>query len=155
MVNTNELNRITDILGTVRDPEIPVLNVNDLGVIRDIQFVGDVIHVTITPTFNGCPAMKIIEFSIREALENSGYESVKIIEQISPPWTTEWINDAALQKLKDYGIAPPLGMNDKKVSCPRCNSEETVLVSEFGSTPCKSHFKCKSCLEPFDYFKCH
>jgi len=155
MVKVAETARIQDILSTVRDPEIPVLNVNDLGVIRNINLVEDGIEVTITPTFNGCPAMKIIEFSIREALENSGYHNIKIIEQISPPWTTDWINDAALLKLKKYGIAPPLGINDKKVCCPRCESDETIMVSEFGSTPCKAHFKCKSCLEPFDYFKCH
>jgi len=155
MVDTLDIQAIHDILDTVRDPEIPVLSVNDLGIVRNIEEIDGLLRVTITPTFNGCPAMKIIEYSIREALENAGFDKIHVAEQISPPWTTDWMTDEAKEKLKKYGIAPPLGMHEKKIICPNCGSDHTQLISEFGSTPCKAHFKCRDCLEPFDYFKCH
>jgi len=146
---------IWDLLDRVPDPEIPVISVVDLGIVRAIRWRDATCEVTVTPTYSGCPATSVIEMEIERALRGRGIEEIRIDRRISPPWTTDWIKDTALLKLKEYGIAPPLGMHEKKVTCPRCMSDETILVSEFGSTPCKAHFKCKSCLEPFDYFKCH
>lgn len=155
---------ILDILSTVTDPEIPVLSVQDLGVIRAINISekGGV-EVIITPTYSGCPAMKTIEVNILAALQEAGVDPVTVNTVLAPPWTTDWISQEGRQKLREYGIAPPVGSPDKgslfadapKVNCPRCNTSNTSMVSQFGSTPCKSLYRCLDCLEPFDYFKCH
>ena len=140
---------IWTVLKGVPDPEIPVVSVLDLGIVRSV----DEAKVTITPTYSGCPATQFIEQSIREALDAAGYRDVAIETVLSPPWTTDWITEAGKEKLKAYGIAPP--DLAKAATCPQCGSTDTEEVSRFGSTPCKSQWRCKSCLEPFDRFKCH
>ena len=137
------------VLETVMDPEIPVVSVMDLGIVRDIQ--GN--KVTITPTYSGCPATDVIEQTIREALDANGYRDVTIETVLAPPWTTDWISESGKAKLLAYGIAPP--DLAKSATCPRCGSTDTEEVSRFGSTPCKAQWRCKDCLEPFDRFKCH
>ena len=137
------------LLETVPDPEIPVVSVVDLGIVRDV--VDD--SVQITPTYSGCPATHAIEQSIRQALDNAGFKHIRIETVLSPPWTTDWISQAGRQKLKQYGIAPP--DLAKAATCPQCGSTDTEEVSRFGSTPCKAQWRCNSCLEPFDRFKCH
>lgn len=153
---------IWSILEQVSDPEIPVLSVVDLGIVRDVKMSGDTAEIYITPTYNGCPAMNTIEMEIRAILEQNGIEA-KVFTILSPPWTTDWLSEQGRHKLQAYGIAPP---QDEQVSlstlfgkptdirCPLCGSRHTELVSLFGSTACKSLYKCKDCLEPFDYFKC-
>ena len=163
MVNTATGNHteIWQILETVMDPEVPVLSVVDLGVIRAVDVEGKQVTVTITPTYTGCPAMDMIAMQIRMALIAAGYEpTIKTI--LSPAWTTDWMTEKGKQQLKAYGIAPPVGksmdaayLEDLVVPCPQCQSTHTVLVSQFGSTACKALFKCEECKEPFDYFKCH
>jgi ring-1,2-phenylacetyl-CoA epoxidase subunit PaaD len=141
--------RIRAVLETVMDPEIPVVSVIDLGIVRDVR--ND--RVTITPTYSGCPATEVIERSIREALDAAGYRGVQVETALSPPWTTEWITERGKAALKAYGIAPP--ELAKAATCPQCGSTDTEEVSRFGSTPCKAQWRCKACLEPFDRFKCH
>jgi len=157
-------NQIYNLLKQVPDPEIPVLNVLDLGIVRKVEFEKQKLIVTIPPTYSGCPAMNVIEQSIQEKLIAEGYQNLEIKTILSPAWTTNWLTEEGKQKLLKYGIAPPvesssnksaLFTDDKIVPCPQCTSHNTTLVSEFGSTPCKSLYKCKECLEPFDYFKCH
>lgn len=161
--------KIIAILNTVTDPEIPVLSVMDLGVIRDVQV--DVsndaagIHITITPTYTGCPALDMMKMSIRMALLQEGYNNIVLTETLSPAWTTDWISEAGKEKLKAYGIAPPnikqlvctpdAFQAEEAVQCPHCNSYHTRLISQFGSTACKALYQCEDCKEPFDYFKCH
>lgn len=152
------IQKIKKILDEVADPEIPVLTIADLGIIRDVQLNGDEVEVTITPTYTGCPAMDMIAMNIKIALLENGYSKIKITSVLSPAWTTDWMTEAGKSKLKEYGIAAP----DKRfmiavdgVECPRCNSTNTRLVSEFGSTACKALYQCNDCKEPFDYFKCH
>lgn len=154
---------IWDILKNVSDPEIPVLTVVDMGVVRDVEMQGAKLVVSITPTYSGCPAMNEIESNIRWALEEAGYDEVEVKTLISPPWTTDWMTEEGKQKLQEYGIAPPEGSSAdksvlfgeaKKVMCPRCKSRNTKMVSQFGSTACKSLYQCDDCKEPFDYFKC-
>ena len=140
---------IWTVLEGVPDPEIPAVSVLDLGIVRSV----DEGKVVITPTYSGCPATLFIEQSIREALDAAGYCDVIIETQISPPWTTDWISDEGKAKLKAYGIAPP--DLAKAATCPQCGSTDTEEVSRFGSTPCKAQWRCKSCQEPFDRFKCH
>lgn len=148
-------------LEDVPDPEIPVVSVVDLGIVRDVEWVADELVVTVTPTYSGCPATAVISMDIEEALRRRDIEKVRIQSQLSPAWTTAWITDAAREKLKQYGIAPPLDeatcagalKASGAVSCPHCGSNETEEVSRFGSTPCKASWRCKDCLEPFDYFK--
>lgn len=156
--------QVLAILENVSDPEIPVLSVIDLGVVRDVLIQDDTIEVVITPTYTGCPAMSVIATNIKFELLAHGFEKVKVTEILSPAWTTDWMTESGKQKLKNYGIAPPqtqarmdkiLFQTPPSVSCPQCDSENTELLSEFGSTTCKSLFRCKDCLEPFDYFKCH
>ena len=149
---------IRAILETVTDPEIPVLTVTDLGIIRDIKISKDEVEVIITPTYSGCPAMDMIAANIRITLLENGYQNVKITSVLSPVWTTDWMSEEGKRKLEEYGIAAP----DKKftipadgVECPQCHSHHTRLVSEFGSTACKALYQCNDCKEPFDYFKCH
>ena len=147
-----ETKAIWDILESVCDPEIPVLTVVDLGIIRDVKLRGDAVDVVITPTYSGCPAMNMIEVNIRAALQEKGYGQVKITTILSPAWTTDWLSQKGREKLREYGIAPPVGgsadknalfPDEKIIPCPQCNSENTVMVSQFGSTPCKAMYKCK------------
>jgi ring-1,2-phenylacetyl-CoA epoxidase subunit PaaD len=158
-------------LGDVPDPEIPVISIVDLGIVRDVAFDGDACVVTITPTYSGCPAMQVIAESVTTALHLRGLNNVRLVNQLSPAWTTDWMSDAGKAALKGYGIAPPtqqaidisgLRTGVKRgafvvldVTCPNCGSTHTQLTSQFGSTPCKALYKCLDCREPFDYFKCH
>ncbi len=137
------------VLEGVPDPEIPVVSVVDLGIVRDVTRE----KVTITPTYSGCPATEVIERSIREALDAAGFRQVQVETVLSPPWTTEWISERGRQALARYGIAPP--DLAKAATCPLCGSTDTEEISRFGSTPCKAQWRCKTCLEPFDRFKCH
>ncbi len=155
---------IWTILEEVTDPEIPALTVQDLGVVREVKMEEDgTVEVIITPTYSGCPAMNAIEVNIRAALEEKGFDKVKITTILSPAWTTDWMSEAGKAKLRAYGIAPPVGSVSKRalfgeepaVACPHCGSLHTEMLSQFGSTACKSLYRCKDCLEPFDYFKCH
>ena len=137
------------VLRSVMDPEIPVVSVVDLGIVRDVTPQ----TVTITPTYSGCPATDVIERTIRAELDAAGFRDVVIKTTLSPPWTTDWISERGKEELVAYGIAPP--ELAKVATCPRCGSTDTEEVSRFGSTPCKAQWRCKSCLEPFDRFKCH
>ena len=150
--------QIWKILEQVTDPEVPVLTITDLGIVRDVKINGDEVEVIITPTYTGCPAMDMIAMNIKLALIENGYTNIKITSVLSPAWTTDWMSEAGKRKLKEYGIAAP----DKKftiatdgVECPLCNSRNSKLISEFGSTACKALYQCIDCKEPFDYFKCH
>lgn len=152
--------RVMAALADVPDPEIPVVSVVDLGIVRGVR--SDPPAVLITPTYTGCPATLAIEMSVRVALNEAGFGAVPIETVLSPPWNTDWISERGRQQLKDYGIAPPpRGSHARSlhgadiVECPRCTSPNTVEVSRFGSTPCKALWRCKDCLEPFDRFKCH
>ncbi|MFN3960220.1 MAG: 1,2-phenylacetyl-CoA epoxidase subunit PaaD [Parvularculaceae bacterium] len=147
-------------LDDVPDPEIPVLSVNDLGIVRAVDVEADEVVVTVTPTYSGCPATSVIAASIEEALRRKGAGRVRIATRISPPWTTDWISPAGCEKLKAFGIAPPEGaacagaaLRNAPKQCPRCGSARVEEVSRFGSTPCKAAWRCADCLEPFDYFK--
>ncbi len=159
MVDTNQ---IWKYLEEVSDPEIPVLTVNDLGIVRNVSIEGGLCKVTITPTYSGCPAMKRIEDDIIEKLRDKGIENVKVDLVLSPAWTTDWITENGRQKLLEYGIAPPQDEVDKSVlfaeptnvPCPKCSSSNTRMISQFGSTACKAHYQCNECMEPYDYFKC-
>lgn len=152
-MNRPTLDEVRGWLAQVPDPEIPVLSLMDLGVIRDVVWQGDRLVVTVTPTYSGCPATAIIKQDIRAALSAQGLEAVEIMDQLSPAWTTDWISDAGRAKLLEYGIAPPQPAGTPK-ACPQCGSTDLERVAEFGSTPCKALWKCRTCLEPFDYFKC-
>ncbi|MCH8099564.1 MAG: phenylacetate-CoA oxygenase subunit PaaJ [Proteobacteria bacterium] len=144
--------QVYEWLADVPDPEIPVLSILDLGIVRDVSVDGGV-TVSLSPTYSGCPATEFIESSVIEALKNQGLESIEIKRVLSPPWTTDWISDAGREKLREYGIAPPVKAN-QSVACPQCESLHTERVSEFGSTACKAAWRCRDCLEPFEYFKC-
>jgi len=159
--NINDL-ELRKILKTVFDPEVPVLTVLDLGVVREAVRKGKVVHIKLTPTYSGCPAMDTIAADIDIAMKKSGYETV-IKMVLAPAWTTDWISDEGRQKLEAYGIAAPLSDSmDKRaiidgeriVKCTNCSSTNTKMISQFGSTACKALFQCEDCLEPFDYFKC-
>jgi ring-1,2-phenylacetyl-CoA epoxidase subunit PaaD len=146
----------------VVDPEIPVLTIADLGVLRDVAVRDDTVEVTITPTYSGCPAMNMIALEIEVALAREGIRNPKITTVLSPAWTTDWMSAEGRAKLKDYGIAPPRAgagrralFGVEQVECPRCGSLDTELLAEFGSTSCKALWRCTACREPFDYFKCH
>lgn len=153
--------QVLETLRSVMDPEIPVLSVVDMGVIRKVEYTDHLI-VTITPTYSGCPAMNTIETDISNCLVEEGFLNVEIKTVLHPAWTTDWLTENGKAQLKAYGIAPPAGstskrsifLEDETIPCPKCESTNTQLVSEFGSTACKAHYKCKDCLEPFDYFKC-
>jgi len=154
-----------DILEEVMDPEVPVLSVIDLGIIREVKETQEGVEVVITPTYSGCPAMDVIRMNIRMALLQHGYASVKIKTVLSPAWTTDWMTEKGKQKLKAFGIAPPTPVQQvchqemfhsvEAIPCPRCNSFHTTRISEFGSTACKALYRCEDCREPFDHFKCH
>lgn len=147
---------ILSILQEVPDPEIPVLSILDLGIVRDVKSNDGQVEVVITPTYSGCPAMDAISMDIRLKLIEKGYKDVKITSVLSPVWTTDWMSREGKQKLKDYGIAPPAMRNmEQTVECVRCHSEKTILLSQFGSTACKALYQCQDCKEPFDHFKCH
>lgn len=188
---TAALPRLDDVwhwLSEVPDPEIPAVSLTELGIVRDVSLEGEVLVVAITPTYSGCPATSVIALDVEAALRARGVEKLRVERRLSPPWTTDWITPEAREKLRAYGIAPPIdgtaigfgakvgtGFAEPKpstekstgqsraatlagtnmvVACPRCGSGETEKVSQFGSTPCKAHFRCRACLEPFDYFKC-
>jgi ring-1,2-phenylacetyl-CoA epoxidase subunit PaaD len=157
---------IYSYLEEVMDPEIPVLNVIDMGIVRDvILHDDDQVEIVITPTYSGCPAMDVISMNIRVMLSTLGFKKIKITEALAPAWTTDWMTGEGKRKLKEYGIAPPnpkpqvcnekLFALNEAIQCPHCNSWHTHRVSEFGSTPCKALYVCDDCKEPFDYFKCH
>jgi ring-1,2-phenylacetyl-CoA epoxidase subunit PaaD len=162
MVKSITKKEIFDILENVCDPEVPVLSILDLGIVRDVLLHEKEIEIIITPTYSGCPAMNMIAMNIRIEMATHGFENVKIKEVLSPAWTTDWMSEDGKRKLKEYGIAPQqyrvedLGLRiEKDIPCPLCDSTNTELLSEFGSTSCKALHRCKNCLEPFDYFKCH
>ena len=140
-------------LSQVPDPEIPVISLTDLGIIRDVQWQRDTLEVTVTPTYSGCPATRIINLDIETALRARGIEKLSLKRQLSPAWTTDWMTDTGRAKLERYGIAPPQSAGGPK-HCPHCKSGAVEKISQFGSTPCKAQWRCRSCLEPFDYFKC-
>ena len=154
--------RAWDAAARVVDPEIPVLTIADLGVLREVTVNDGCVEVAITPTYSGCPAMNMIALEIELALEREGIAHPKVRTVLSPAWTTDWMSEDGRRKLKDYGIAPPIPASGRRalfgeqvVTCPQCGSDNTELLSEFGSTSCKALWRCKSCREPFDYFKCH
>jgi ring-1,2-phenylacetyl-CoA epoxidase subunit PaaD len=151
------------LLATVKDPEIPVLSIIDLGIVRYVRGASeDAVHVGLTPTYSGCPASDVIRKSVEKALARAGCSHAVVETVLAPPWSSDWLTPEARAKLAGYGIAPPVEAvaNPKRlfgvalVPCPRCRSQNTRRVSEFGSTPCKAHYQCSACLEPFDYFKC-
>ncbi len=152
-----------EVLRQVPDPEIPVISVCDLGIVREVHTDEGTVRVVVTPTYSGCPATEVIETSIRDALLEAGARCVQIETRLSPPWSTDWLTPAAAEKLRRYGIAPPgrAAATDNaqplrflpRVACPRCRSAQTERLSEFGSTACKAMYRCRDCLEPFEYFK--
>lgn len=152
------------ILEEVKDPEVPVLSIVDLGIVRSVSTQADQIDITITPTYSGCPAMDVINMDIRLKLLEKGFKNIHIRQSLSPAWTTDWMSEEGKQKLKAFGIAPPNPKQqfcntemfaEEAVQCPRCGSYHTRLVSQFGSTACKAMYQCQECKEAFDYFKCH
>ncbi len=146
---------VWDLLSKIPDPEIPVITISDLGVLRDVTVENEKIIVTITPTYSGCPAMKAIESDILSTLKENGIDAL-VKTAYSPAWTTDWMSEEAKMKLNAYGISPPIKRLEKRdIKCPRCNSSNSELISQFGSTACKALYRCKDCKEPFDYFKCH
>ncbi len=166
-----DLQMVRHWLAQVPDPEIPVISLTDLGIIRGVQWQDDTLVVTVTPTYSGCPATSVINMDIEAALRTKGVQKVRLERQLSPPWTTDWITAEGREKLRAYGIAPPVdgtaadgrlagriarlaGTSNLVIACPRCGSTKTEKVSQFGSTPCKASYRCADCLEPFDYFKC-
>ena len=150
--------QLFDLLSSVVDPEIPVLTLEDLGVLRDISVNEGEVVVTITPTYAGCPAMDTMRSDIETTLARAGFQQVNVKTNLSPAWTTDWMSENGRRKLRAYGIAPPLstscGQQSGSIECPQCESTEVKKISEFGSTACKALYQCKNCLEPFDYFKC-
>ena len=150
--------QLFDLLSSVVDPEIPVLTLQDLGVLRDISVNNDKINVTITPTYAGCPALDTMRSDIETSLAQAGYQNVSVRTRLSPAWTTDWMSENGRKKLRAYGIAPPAstscGQHLGNIECPQCGSDEVKKISEFGSTACKALYQCQDCREPFDYFKC-
>ena len=162
VVLDEKITELWELIKEVPDPEIPVLTLTDLGIVRGISMSDGEVEVTITPTYTGCPAMKVFEEDITSKLNENGYQRVSIKTILSPAWSTDWMSEEGKEKLMKYGISPPKGSADKsaltgeakEVPCPQCKSIKTNLVSQFGSTPCKALYKCSDCKEPFDYFKC-
>ena len=156
--NKTDTARLFELLSSVVDPEIPVLTLQDLGVLRDIGNDNGKIIVTITPTYAGCPAMDTMRADIEATLAEAGYEQVTVQQSLSPAWTTDWMSENGREKLRAYGIAPPAnttcGQTTGTIECPQCKSSDVKLISEFGSTACKALYQCQDCREPFDYFKC-
>jgi ring-1,2-phenylacetyl-CoA epoxidase subunit PaaD len=165
IMNDPSTKKIWSLLEEVNDPEVPVLSILDLGIVRDVKLEGNKATVIITPTYSGCPAMDAIRMSIRMVLLQQGYKTVDVQTVLSPAWTTDWMTEKGKNKLQAYGIAPPtpvqqvchpgLFHREEAIACPRCLSHHTTLISEFGSTACKALYRCEDCKEPFDYFKCH
>ncbi|MBI2731047.1 MAG: phenylacetate-CoA oxygenase subunit PaaJ [Sphingobacteriales bacterium] len=164
--NTIHKKNIYTCLEEIKDPEVPVLSIIDLGIVRDIkESEEDGIEIIITPTYTGCPAMDMIAMNIKMTMASYGYKNIKVTSVLSPAWTTDWMSEEGKRKLKEYGIAPPnpkqqvchenLFAPNEAVQCPHCNSHHTHRISEFGSTACKALYQCDDCKEPFDYFKCH
>ncbi|MCB8836382.1 1,2-phenylacetyl-CoA epoxidase subunit PaaD [Aurantimonas sp. VKM B-3413] len=155
------LETVRDWLGEIPDPEIPAISLVDLGIVRDVAYEDETLVVTVTPTYSGCPATLVIALDIETELTRRGAGKVKVRQQLSPAWTTDWISEAGREKLHAYGIAPPAvaaascaGMlSAQTAACPHCGSQNTEVISARGSTPCKAQFRCRECLEPFDYFK--
>lgn len=154
--------RAWDAAAAVVDPEIPVLNIADLGVLREVSVADGMVEVAITPTYSGCPAMNVIALEVALALERAGIAPARVKTVLSPAWTTDWLTEDARRKLAAYGIAPPAAhasrralFGELELGCPRCGSSETERLSEFGSTACKSLWRCRGCAEPFEHFKCH
>ncbi len=156
--------RVRDVAAAVPDPELPVLTIDDLGILRDVQVHGDAVVVTITPTYSGCPAMDAIRDDLKAAFQKEGYPSIHVELVLSPAWTTDWMSEAGKAKLREYGIAPPSGRAAAlrhagpvrltlAVKCPQCSSLNTKELTRFGSTSCKALYVCQDCKEPFDYFK--
>lgn len=159
-----EEEKLWHILEEVKDPEVPVLSVLDLGIVRDLSYDNGKVTVVITPTYSGCPAMDVISMDIRLKLLEKGYRDISVQQRLSPAWTTDWLTESGKQKLKAFGIAPPNPrqqfctpemFREEAVQCPHCNSYHTELISQFGSTACKAMYRCLDCKEAFDYFKCH
>uniref|UniRef100_UPI003B51C631 1,2-phenylacetyl-CoA epoxidase subunit PaaD n=1 Tax=Roseovarius indicus TaxID=540747 RepID=UPI003B51C631 len=140
-------------LNEIPDPEIPAISLTDLGIIRDVAWHDDTLTVTVTPTYSGCPATSLINMEIETALRAHGIDKLDLKRQLSPAWTTDWMTEEGRKKLEAYGIAPPQPAGGPK-ACPRCQSDNLERLSQFGSTPCKAQWRCRDCLEPFDYFKC-
>ena len=149
-----DVERVWRVLRSVADPEIPVLSVVDLGIVRYVRSDGGRLRVGITPTYSGCPATEVIQRSILEALASNDLDDVIVETVLSPPWTSEWLSEEGRRKLEAFGIAAPTARTAANVACPRCGSHDVERISEFGSTPCKAHYRCRECLEPFDVFKC-
>ena len=145
--------QIWRVLADVPDPEIPIISVVDLGIVREVDAAAG--RIAITPTYTGCPATEVIVRDIRDALDAAGFRHMRIETILSPPWTTEWISEEGRRKLHAYGIAPPNAPGERRVACPQCGSADTEEISRFGSTPCKALWRCRACAEPFDLFKCH
>lgn len=160
--NHNDLELARNVAACVPDPELPYLTLTDLGILRSVELHEDTIVAYVSPTYSGCPALDVIEKSVLDALIHAGFKA-RVERVMSPPWTTDWITDEGRQKLAANGIAPPQNtlsgipvmFASPVIECPNCQNDNTVKVSEFGSTPCKSQYQCKSCSEPFEYFKCH
>lgn len=157
-IDKRETAALFELMSSVVDPEIPVLTLQDLGVLRDISVAHGEVKVTITPTYAGCPAMETMRADIEAVLTQAGYNKVTIVQSLSPAWTTDWMSENGRKKLRAYGIAPPVatncGQQASQIECPQCNSADVKLISEFGSTACKALYQCQDCREPFDYFKC-
>lgn len=158
-----EIEQIWQWLDAVPDPEIPVISLVDLGIIRNLEWRGDTLVVTVTPTYTGCPATSVINADIENALRGNGIQNLVLKRQLSPAWATSWLSESGRRKLREFGIAPPVEgtaacgagtVSAPEVPCPRCKSQKTEMISRFGSTPCKASYRCMDCLEPFDYFKC-
>lgn len=155
-----EIPQIWHCLQQISDPELPVLSITDLGMVRDVEAEGHGWRITFTPTYSGCPATEFLLEAIEQRLAEAGFSPVKVTIQLSPAWTTDWMNAAARERLREYGVAPPQGHTCDKplahgpVPCPRCGSTHSEKISEFGSTACKALYRCCDCREPFDYFKC-
>ena len=158
----DDLARAWDVLAQVMDPEVPVVSVVDLGIVRDLDWRAGHLHLVVTPTYSGCPATEVIEGDIRQALEQAGFPAPDLERRLTPAWSTDWISELGRERLRLYGIAPPQGSASKRSllgetpqeCCPQCGSSHTELLSQFGSTACKALYRCRECLEPFDYFKC-
>ncbi|RMD90015.1 MAG: phenylacetate-CoA oxygenase subunit PaaJ [Alphaproteobacteria bacterium] len=153
MTQRPDIATLWEVLGRVPDPEIPVISVVDLGIVRDLAWQGETLVATITPTYSGCPANAAIALAIEAALREAGVERLRIDTRIDPPWTTDWMSEAGKAALERFGISPPRAAAGPE-RCPRCHSTDLEEVSRFGSTPCKAQWRCRSCLEPFDHFKC-
>lgn len=171
MISTPDVSEVWEWLDAIPDPEIPIVSLVDLGIVREVAWDSDTLVVAVTPTYSACPATAVINFEIEAALKAKGISKLRLERRLSPPWTTDWLSDAGRLKLREYGIAPPVagtsavdrlalharrlaGGSRLQVACPACGSEQTECLTAFGSTLCKASYRCRDCLEPFDYFKC-